>query len=367
LAAEIIDIRRFNGRSFLPILRREGQVWASDLRWDYTNSEATIVKILEERRLSGFAMVEASAIQGYCFFFYEGEKGLIGNLFVEPSCPQVEYAERLLDHTLETLLATPGIHRVETQLPHFSLEALEPSFRAHGFKAYLRRFMILNFRKSKTLPEALTVRPGSPSLPSTLLRDAERSRSVSEVEGRAVEGTHAEVEDSERSRRGQPTAGHGDLEITTWERSLDRQAAQLIYITYRQHVDALINDQYASETGAARLIENIVQHRGCGDAVPGASRAAVHRPTRKLAGLLAITAVRPRTAHIPQIAVAPEFQGAGLGTQMMAAGFAECMRKGFEEISLTVTDANSGAVRLYERLGFETFRTFGAFVWEQTR
>jgi ribosomal protein S18 acetylase RimI-like enzyme len=330
LAAEIIDIRRFNGRAFLPLLRREGQVWASDLRWDYSASEATIVKILEERRLSGFALVEANHIQGYCFFFYEGEKGLIGNLFVEPSCPQVEYAERLLDHALETLLATPGIHRVETQLPHFSLEALEPSFRAHGFTAYLRRFMILNLRKSETLPKALS----------------------------EAEGSHAE---------GQPPAGGGDFEITAWERSLDRQAAQLITITYRHHVDALINNQYASETGAARLIENIVQHRGCGEAVPGASRAAVHRPSRKLAGLLAITAVRPHTAHIPQIAVAPEFQGAGLGSEMMAAGFGECVRQGFEEVSLTVTDSNSGAVRLYERLGFQTFRTFGAFVWDRTR
>ena len=93
---------------------------------------------------------------------------------------------------------------------------------------------------------------------------------------------------------------------------------------------------------------------------------AIHRPTRKLAGLLAITAVRPHTAHIPQIAVAPEFQGQGLGTEMMARGFDECLRQGFREISLTVTDSNSGAVRLYEGLGFQTFRIFVAFVWNQT-
>lgn len=315
MSAEIIDIRRFNGRAFLPILRREGQVWASHMHWDYSASEATIMKILEERRLSGFALVESSRILGYCFFFYEGEKGLIGNLFVEPSFPQVEYAERLLNHSLETVLATPGIHRVETQLPHFSMDTLEPSFRAHGFTAYLRRFMLLNLR----------------NLPA----------------------------------EGNPPAENKDFEMTTWERSFDRQAAELIYITYRHHVDALINDQYASETGAARLIENIVQHRGCGNAVPGASQVAVHRPTRKLAGLLAVTAVRPQTAHIPQVAVAPEFQGARLGSAMMAAGFSECRRQGFEEISLTVTDSNSGAVRLYERLGFETFRTFGAFVWNR--
>jgi ribosomal protein S18 acetylase RimI-like enzyme len=28
-----------------------------------------------------------------------------------------------------------------------------------------------------------------------------------------------------------------------------------------------------------------------------------------------------------------------------------------------VTDANAGAVRLYQRLGFETFKIFGAFIY----
>jgi ribosomal protein S18 acetylase RimI-like enzyme len=81
--------------------------------------------------------------------------------------------------------------------------------------------------------------------------------------------------------------------------------------------------------------------------------------------VLAVTAVRPRTAHIPQVAVAGEFQGAGLGAVMMERSFQELAAQGYEEVSLTVTDLNAGAVRLYEHLGFETFRTFGAFVWDR--
>ena len=92
---------------------------------------------------------------------------------------------------------------------------------------------------------------------------------------------------------------------------------------------------------------------------------AVYKPTRQLAGILALTAVRPTTAHIPQIAVAREFQGRGLGAAMMDAAFKRLAEEGYREVSLTVTDVNSGAVRLYERLGFETFRTFGAFVWRE--
>jgi hypothetical protein len=33
-------------------------------------------------------------------------------------------------------------------------------------------------------------------------------------------------------------------------------------------------------------------------------------------------------------------------------------------LSLTVTEANRGAVELYLHLGFETKRVFDAFVWE---
>jgi ribosomal protein S18 acetylase RimI-like enzyme len=48
----------------------------------------------------------------------------------------------------------------------------------------------------------------------------------------------------------------------------------------------------------------------------------------------------------------------------MEMSFQEAARHGYEEITLTVTDLNAGAVRFYDRLGFQTLRTFGAFVWE---
>jgi ribosomal protein S18 acetylase RimI-like enzyme len=49
----------------------------------------------------------------------------------------------------------------------------------------------------------------------------------------------------------------------------------------------------------------------------------------------------------------------------MEAAFRDLAREGFKEVTLTVTDANAGAVRLYERIGFETFKTFGAFVYSR--
>ncbi len=321
MASEIIDIRRFAACEFLPLLQAETEFWSTKLRWDYSSSVEMITHSLEERRLSGYALVQEGRIGGYSFFFYEGEKGLIGNLFVQPHDAALPQALLLVDHVIETLLATPGIRRVETQLPHFTLEELDPGFRPHCFKGYHRLFMVSSLKN----------------------RPPRRGGSRGAGEAHLFK----------------------DFLIEPWERRHDRQAAQLLYRTYRHHVDAAINDQYSSEAGAGRLVESIVHHRGCGESLPRASLVALHRPTQKLAGILALTAVRAATAHIPQIAVSGEFQGTGLGTAMMDTAFEELARRGLEEVSLTVTETNDGAVRLYERLGFETLRRFGAFVWNR--
>ena len=323
---EIIDIRRFKAADFQPLLEAESRIWGEAIRWDYGSAARLVSTCLEEKRLSGYALLSQGRIEGYSFFFYESEKALIGDLFVKPDGDAVGRALLLLGHVLETLLATPGLHRVEAQLPHFSLEQLDPCFRAHGFQSYLRRFM--------------AVRLASWGVPT----------------GRG--GASAPAAGAARQAR-----LAADFLIEPWERRHDRQVAQLIYHTYRHHVDSLLNDQYASVEGASRLIETITHLGGCGDCLPEESLVATHKASRKLAAVLALTAVRPRTAHIPQIAVAREFQGLGLGTALMDKAFTQLAAKKFEEVSLTVTDLNAGAVRLYERLGFTTFRTFGAFVW----
>ncbi len=321
MASEIIDLRRFGARELKPLLGTESREWETKLRWNYASAARLISSGVEEKRLSGYALLTTGRITGYSFFFYEDAKGLIGNLYVQPDGSRLDGAKTLLEHVLETLLGTPGLARVETQLPHFDLDDLGALFRSQGFSAFLRRFM--------TVP--LTTRP------PYLRESGPEKREILE-----------------------------DVEIVPWERQHDHQAARLLFEVYRNHVDAKINDHYKSLEGSTRLVENIVRHWGCGENLPGASLVAIHRPTQKTAAILAMTAVRSWTAHIPQIAVAPEFQGLGLGTAMMELSFRRLAKRGYKEVTLTVTDRNSGAVRLYERMGFETFRTFGAFVWDRT-
>src|SRR5215472_2578644 len=274
-----------------------------------------ISQCLAEQRLSGYALVNDGHIEGYSFFVCEGEKGLVGDLFAVNDAARHQ-TFRLLDHVLETLLAIPGVKRVEAQLPHYRTEELEPRFRECGFKAFGRRFMACT-----------------------------------------LEG----LQPTSNSQQTPPA----DFAIQTWKRRHDSLAAQLIAHTYRGHVDAVINDQYASAGGASRLIDNIFELRGCGEPLPQACLVALHAPTGKLAGLIALTGVQRATAHVPQVAIGSEFQSLGLGTALLDLSFREAHRLGYAEVSLTVTDLNRGALRFYERLGFETFRTFGAFVWEK--
>jgi ribosomal protein S18 acetylase RimI-like enzyme len=319
LASEIIDIRHFPAGAFTPLLQAESRAWGEELRWDYEPSMRVISSCLADQRLPGYALLNDGRIEGYSFFVREGEKGLIGDLFVVNDTGR-DQALRLLDHVLETLLATPGVKRVEAQLPHYSVQELEPRFAEYGFRAYGRRFMSC---------------------------DLDRAMQESTL---------------------QPTPARfapSDFAIETWGRQYDLMAAHLIAHTYRGHVDAVINDQYASAAGASRLIDNIFELRGCGEPLPQASLVALHVPTGKLAALVALTAVHRATAHVPQVAVGSGFQSLGLGTALLDRSFREAHRLGYRDVSLTVTDFNAGALRFYQRLGFDTFRTFGAFVWEK--
>lgn len=326
MGSSIVDVRRLRAEQFQPLLKAESRAWLEDLHWDYAPSAELISAYLEERRLSGFALVEEGYATGYCLYFREGSKGLIGSLFVEPIDSIAEQAVALLSKAVDSLVSMPDVRRIEAQLPHFSLEQIGPYFRSRAFQIYQRQFMTIR----------LGIRPGN--------------RQPASFQPESL---------------GQIVAPSGDFVFEPWERRHDREAAQLLHHVYHNHIDAAINDQYCTVAGTMRLVESIVRHRGCGDYLQQASIAAIHRSTGKLAGILGLTAVRPGTAHVPQIAVTTGFQGLGLGSAMLRSSFGELAREGFSEVSLTVTTLNSGAVRLYERLGFHTFREFGAFVWSQ--
>ncbi len=311
---EILDLRHFSSVDLRPLLEDETRVWATMLSWDYTGSAEMILRYVDAKILPGYAAIERGRIFGYSFFVYEGSKGVVGDLFVAngdrlPNAREVEI--KLLTHVIETLQQSPGIHRIEAQLLAHEAGSVARPFLDQGFQRHPRLFMVLNLRSTVS----------------------------------------------------QAPAAHPDVEIRRWSDADYQPAAAVITAAYRGHVDAQINDQYHTLAGSLRFLNNIVRFPGCGVFDPESSYAAVDRKARNLIGLILCSRVRGDVGHVTQICVLPEYRGRGIGEALMAMTSQNLIKRGFTMLSLTVTEANAGAVALYHRLGFETKRVFDAFVW----
>jgi ribosomal protein S18 acetylase RimI-like enzyme len=312
---EILDLRHFSSVDLRPLLEDETRVWSALLSWDYNGSAEMILRYVDAKILPGYAAIERGRIFGYSFFVYEGSKGVVGDLFVAnggrlPNPREVEI--RLLTHVIETLQQSPGIHRIEAQLLAHETGSVARPFLDQGFQRHPRLFMVLNLRNA--------------------------------------------------SSQKQPS--HPDVEIRRWTDADYQPAAAVITAAYRGHVDAQINDQYHTLAGSLRFLNNIVRFPGCGLFDPESSFAATDRKAKNLIGLILCSRVRGDVGHVTQICVLPEFRGQGIGESLMAATTQNLIKRGFTMLSLTVTEANTGAVALYHRLGFDSKRVFDAFVWE---
>jgi ribosomal protein S18 acetylase RimI-like enzyme len=72
--------------------------------------------------------------------------------------------------------------------------------------------------------------------------------------------------------------------------------------------------------------------------------------------------VAPDVAHITQLCVAKRYRGTGLGRVLLEQAAERLRQGGFAAISLTVTEANEPAVKLYEGFGFTLRHRFDAMV-----
>ena len=79
---EILDLRHFSSVDLRPLLEEEAQVWSRLFSWDYTGSAEMILRYVDAKILPGYAAVDRGRISGYAFFVYEGNKGVIGDLYV---------------------------------------------------------------------------------------------------------------------------------------------------------------------------------------------------------------------------------------------------------------------------------------------
>jgi ribosomal protein S18 acetylase RimI-like enzyme len=309
---EIYDLRLLQTNDIDPLLEEESQVWQDRLHWDFSGTANMIRRFMDTQILTGYAAVEGGVVAGFSFYVYQNRKGLIGDAFVRRMFRGGDTEVRLLVHVLETLEATPGIQRIEAQLINMDSPALRGFFASQRYLCYDRKFLYLAL--SEMGPTGKTAVPGH--------------------------------------------------QIQDWESRRFLDAATLIQRAYEGHVDSVISDQYRTQAGTIRFLENIIHYPGCGQFLPAASFFTVHRATGALCGLLMTSAVCAGVAHITQVCVAPEMHGIGIGGAMLTHGLQALRRQGYHAATLSVTTTNTWATKLYGRLGFRCVNTFPAFAWD---
>jgi aminoglycoside 6'-N-acetyltransferase len=134
-------------------------------------------------------------------------------------------------------------------------------------------------------------------------------------------------------------------------------------LTEIQHTSAIHHATIDPDRWQARSIEESVEARRYWHAQSPRSEGIVAvGPDGKLVGMIELWLKRPRGpagARIPRvkvdlgIAVAPEWRGRGVGTALLAAAEAWARQQGAERMTLDLDVNNAGALRLYERVGYQ--------------
>jgi ribosomal protein S18 acetylase RimI-like enzyme len=321
---EILDLRHFSARQLRPLLEAESRLWQQRLRWNYQSSTELLLQYLDSRILPGFVALDRGRICGFTFCVYEGQKAVIGDAFALANDPaqMIHITQLLLHHLLQLLQHSPGIQRVESQLLLYDAGSIDEVFLAAGFALFPRLFMEYDLSPSR--------------FPATNLR--------------------------ERRRRGLPPY----IELVSWSSDHYQAAAELIHESYIGHIDARINDQYCSLHGSLRFLHNIVRFPGCGVFDPDASWVLRNQRNGALIGMLLCSRVADDVAHITQLCVSTAHRGQGLGLALLEHCIHHLTRSRFAAITLTVTEANHQAVKLYQDSGFFVRHRFDAMVLDKS-
>jgi len=303
-----------------PLLETESRLWQERLRWNYQSSTELLLQYLDSRILPGFVALDRGRICGFTFCVYEGQKAVVGDAFAvaNDAAQMLQITQLLLHQLLQLLLHSPGIQRVESQLLLYDAGSIDDAFLTAGFAMYPRLFLEFDLPSHNT---AGTSRP-STTLPA-------------------------------------------HIELVKWSSDHYQASAELIHESYIGHIDARINDQYCSLHGSLRFLHNIVRFPGCGVFDPDASWVLRDRRNGALIAMLLCSRVAPDVAHITQLCVATGYRRQGLGLALLEHCIHHLTRSAFAAITLTVTEANHQAVKLYQDSGFFTRHRFDAMVLDK--
>jgi ribosomal protein S18 acetylase RimI-like enzyme len=91
------------------------------------------------------------------------------------------------------------------------------------------------------------------------------------------------------------------------------------------------------------------------------------RSTGAIVAMVLCSRVSSDVAHITQLCVGKANRGHRFGRTLLQHCMSHLAHSGFRAITLTVTEANRQAVKLYEDLGFFTRHRFDAMVLDKSQ
>ncbi len=145
--------------------------------------------------------------------------------------------------------------------------------------------------------------------------------------------------------------------IVVWDGALLDAFALAKYHSFREEMDAHVFPCLGELAGCRRLMSEIAARPGF---LPGATWLAVYRldgATREeYCGTIQGIRDRSGAGAIQNLGIVPGHRGLGLGTALLLRALDGFRRAGIDRVHLEVTAENDGAIRLYERLGFQTVK-----------
>lgn len=310
---EVVDLTTVPAQSLEPLLHEEVTSWEQRFHWDFRPSAELLRRFAHARSLSGFALRSPKELLGYVYHVFEGHKALIGDFYFRDAYARSFDEMLLLSTVVQALSVTPGIRRIESQL--MMLHATPTS--ALPFSRYLKRY----------------------------------DRLFMEIDAAAIPQLA-------------PASVGFRVSIVPWREKYQDEAAKLVSAAYRGHIDSEINDQYRTVPGARQFLSNIIKFPGCGRFSQAASVIAIDEHTGRICGICLGSMIAAQTGHVTQLCVLPAVRGARLGYELLRESLMRFVELGCRNVSLTVTQSNVDAVRLYESIGFKTQTSFPALVWE---
>ena len=146
--------------------------------------------------------------------------------------------------------------------------------------------------------------------------------------------------------------------LLPWRRSLLPAHAEAKFRSFRNELDSNVFPCLGESDGCVRLMREISCRQGF---VPQATWLATYLDpvTGREENCGTVQGIREKidVGSIQNIGIVQDHRGKGIGSAIVRQSLKGFQSVGIKIVTLEVTEKNTGALRLYERLGFQIVRT----------